>query len=443
MQSSYATRTTVLLSIFAALQFALFLGYFPLAIIVTPYGDVLDWLNGFYNLPAQSLWQYLWAPHNGHRLIFSKLLTVSDAKLFGGLSSPIAAVCLSLFLLAAAIALAGIRRSIANTAVRHWATAVAVLLLFPTSSYASFAYPVNSQHMLVSVFVFVACALLARAAGVVDESKPQRNGYFLLALVAGVCASLAALNGLIVWPLFLWMGWALRLGRAYNFAIAALGALVVTGFSYNYPIASETQALVSGLGDIAHIAKYLIEYHGMPWVEVGPLYWPAMVFGLAIFVLAVVSWAKGVLTPRTQPPATIVAVAMLTFSLATAVMIAVGRHQLDLLPAHRYATFLLITFVALFVLNIPRFEGWMSNTRGRAIVVSATLLFALGYLGQQVVVGQFAAQRANTFAQYEKDFLAGGRAPQATTALYFPSVNVLEERYRMLEKQRIYMFRPD
>ena len=162
MQASHTARATLVLSVFAALQFALFLGYFPLAIIIPPYGDVLDWLNGFYALPEQNLWQYLWAPHNGHRLVFSKLLTLSDAKVFGGLSYPIAVVCLSLFLLAAGVALAAIRRSVDHSAVRRWVTAVATLLLFPTTSYASFAYLVNSQHMLVSVFVFLACTLRRR-----------------------------------------------------------------------------------------------------------------------------------------------------------------------------------------------------------------------------------------------------------------------------------------
>ena len=133
---------------------------------------------------------------------------------------------------------------------------------------------------------------------------------------------------------------------------------------------------------------------------------------------------------------------MLAFSLATAMMIAIGRHQLDLFPAHRYAIFVVITYVALLVLNIPNFERWINDGRRYAITLSATLLFALAYLGQQVVVGQFAVQRAQAFAHYEKEFLAGGRTPEATTALYFPSIDVLEERYKMLEKERIYTFRP-
>ncbi len=442
MQPSHTARATALLSIIAVLQFALFLGYFPLAIIVTPYGDVLDWLNGFYNVPDQSLWQYLWTPHNGHRLVFSKLLTISDARLFGGLSYPIAAVGLLLLLIAAATTLAGLHRNVENAALRRWAIAVAALLLFPTSSYASFAYPVNSQHLIVSFFVFMACVLLARSGGVVDRRKLERNIYFSLALLAALCASLAALNGLLVWPLLLWLAWALRLGGFYGLAIAATGTLVGIGFSYHYPLASETHAVAGGLGDLVHIAKYLLEYHGMPWVEVGPLYWPAMGAGLAIFVLSLFFGLQGIWAARTQQPLTLVALAMLIFSLGTAAMIAIGRHQLDLLPAHRYAIFLLITWVALLVLSLPHFERWMRSARGATLVWSATLLLALGYLGQQVAVGQFAAQRATLFAHYEQEILAGGRAPQATHALYLPSVEVLEERYKMLEKERIYMFRP-
>jgi len=61
-------------------------------------------------------------------------------------------------------------------------------------------------------------------------------------------------------------------------------------------------------------------------MEVGPLYWPAIVLGSAVLLLSMIFSAKGILAPRTQPPITVVAIAMLIFSLATAVMIAIGRH---------------------------------------------------------------------------------------------------------------------
>lgn len=438
MQAFASARAMQILSGLAILQLTLFLVYFPFAIIVTPYGDMLDFLSGFYNLDGNSIWQYLWAPHNGHRIVFTKLLTIGDARIFGGAGYPVALICISAFLFAATIAVIGIRRSVNDPKARRWVTAVAVLMLFPTSSFASLAYPVNSQHMLVVFFVFLACVLLVRAGGGAGNTSVGRNTYFFLAMTAAVCATLTLLNGLMVWPILVWMSWVLRLGRGKFFAVVTLGILTIAAFSYHYVFSGYRSSV--NLVDMAQIVKYLIEYHGMPWVWVGPLYWPAMMFGLAILSVSIFS-LKNLLAPRTLKPIGVIALAMLIFSLATAVMIAGGRHQLDLLPAHRYSIFLLATFVALFVLHIPVFERWLSSQRGYSLGMQITLAVSVVYLGQQAVIGQFAVQRAKDFARYEKEMLAGAPSPQAVSALYFPSADVLKERYRLLEKQRIYMYR--
>ena len=85
----------------------------------------------------------------------------------------------------------------------------------------------------------------------------------------------------------------------------------------------------------------------------------------------------------------------------------------------------------------------MADRRGHAIVLSVTMLFALGYLGQQVLVGQFAARRAEFFASYEKQILVGAPEPEAVRAIYLPGAEPLERHYRVLKEQRIYMFRPE
>lgn len=438
MQVFASTRAMQILSSLAILQLTFFLVYFPFAIIVTPYGDMFDWLAGFYNLSDKSVWEYLWAPHNGHRIVFTKLLTIGDARIFGGAGYPVALICMSSFLFVAAIAVIGIRRSVEDPKARRWVTAVAVLLLFPTSSFASLAYPVNSQHLLVVFFVFLACVLLVRSGTGAGNTLRQRT-YFLLAMAAAVCATLTSLNGLMVWPILVWMSWVLRFGTGKFFAVVTLGMLTIAAFSYRYVFLGYRSS-VTDL-NVAQLVKYLIEYHGMPWVGIGPLYWPAIVFGLAILSVCIFS-LKNLLAPRMLKPIGVVALAMLVFSLSTAAMIAVGRHQLDLLPAHRYSIFLLTTFVALFVLYIPVFERWLSNQRGYSLVMQITLAVSIVYLGQQAVIGQFAVQRVKDFARYEKEMLAGAPSPQAVNALYFPSADVLKERYHVLEKQRIYMFRP-
>lgn len=443
MRATYASRATVLLSFLAALQFSLLIGYFPFAIILTPYGDTLDWLGSFYGSSAQSLWQYLWTPHNGHRIVFSKLLTMADAKLLGGLSYPIALVCLSLLLIAAVIVLAGLRRHVQDVAARRWAMAVTVLLLFPASSFPNIAYPVNSQQIIVSFFAFVACVLLVRSGTSVEERKLGRNATFLLALAAGMCASLSSLNGLLVWPILLWLTWTLALRRSRRLVIVTAGALVIMGLAYHDIGSSEFVASAGGLGSIAHVAKYLVEFHGMPWVEIPAVYWPGMAVGVIVVSLSLGFCVKGVLAPPRQRPLAMIALPMLMFSFGTAIVITVGRHAMGLLPAHRYGIFLVITCVALLILGLPTFERWMLDRRGHVIVLSASLVFALGYLGQQVPVGQFAVRRAELFAGYEKQILAGTPGPQAVRAIYLPGAEPLERHYRVLKEQRIYMFRPE
>ena len=81
-----------------------------------------------------------------------------------------------------------------------------------------------------------------------------------------------------------------------------------------------------------------------------------------------------------------------------------------------------------------------SNERSRALV---GIVFAVGYLGQQVAVGQFSVERAHAFAQHEKDILAGNAKPLALKAIYFYRVNRIEGFYRLLKEQKIYMFRPN
>ena len=60
-------------------------------------------------------------------------------------------------------------------------------------------------------------------------------------------------------------------------------------FAAVYKAGAEIGASVAAIGGIAHATRYLIEFHAMPRVEVGPFYWPAMRIGLAALLLSVFS----------------------------------------------------------------------------------------------------------------------------------------------------------
>ncbi|MFT5445752.1 MAG: hypothetical protein ACI9DC_000913, partial [Gammaproteobacteria bacterium] len=368
--STCTSRVAVLLLLLAAVQFVVFIGYFPSSIIVTPYGDVLDWLSGFYEIAQQNLWQYLPAPHNGHRIVFTKLLTVADARLFAGLGYPVAWVCLSLLLALATLVTCAIWRSVDDAIVRRWAIAVAILLLFPTSLYPNVAYPVNSQHVIVIFFAMMACGSLTCSAAA--DGARLRRLYSGVCVAAACCASLASLNGMLVWPILLWMAWSLRLGRSTSVVIVLVGVFVIVRFGVSSSVATETGSSIAALGDIAHATRYLIEFHAMPWIEVDSLYWPAMCIGLPLLLLSVFFCLQAFVSPHGMRPITVVAIAMLMFSLATAIVIALGRHKMNLSPAHRYGIFLVVSCVALFVLVLPVFERWMANARTMRVVLGLT-----------------------------------------------------------------------
>ena len=79
-------------------------------------------------------------------------------------------------------------------------------------------------------------------------------------------------------------------------------------------------------------------------------------------------------------------------------------------------------------------SAYKKNARYNALHISAKII--------QVAVGQYSMKRAEIFAQFEKDILAGKEAPLARKAIYLPNGKKIEQHYRMLEKQQIYMFNP-
>jgi len=253
---------------------------------------------------------------------------------------------------------------------------------------------------------------------------------------------MSSLNGLLVWPILVWVAWALRLEYKYILVLLAIGGVFafVLGDINSFP--SETMQSAIRLDDILRTFIYLLQYHSMPWAEIGLLYWPSLALGPAIFLLGIYFSVRGIVFSRASTPEALVALAMLLFALGTALVIALGRSSLGLLPAHRYGIFMIITCISLLFLSIPQFERWMSNLRGRTIVQCVTLVFAVGYLGQQVAVGNFSVHRAKTFTKYEQAILAGESEPLGRSAIYFSNVGKIEKFYELLKAQHIYMFRP-
>src|SRR5438132_13899468 len=54
-------------------------------LMLTPFGDMIAWLDQYSAFKRNGeLVQYLFAPHNEHRLVTIRLLTTADVEIFGG-----------------------------------------------------------------------------------------------------------------------------------------------------------------------------------------------------------------------------------------------------------------------------------------------------------------------------------------------------------------------
>jgi hypothetical protein len=119
-----------------------------------------------------------------------------------------------------------------------------------------------------------------------------------------------------------------------------------------------------------------------------------------------------------------------------------GRFRLGILPAHRYGLYGLAAYVSLFMLALPAIAALWERRRPRGLLLWGGCLLGVALLVQQVAVGKFAAERAEYFAQLEQRILNGERDPAVTHDI-FPDRQLLEEQYRIMREQKIYMFSTD
>ena len=71
------------------LYLAIFIHYVVATVITVPYLDLLEWILRYDQYwRAGDWWDYLWLPHNGHRLVWSLLLVLADIECCRGSTLP-------------------------------------------------------------------------------------------------------------------------------------------------------------------------------------------------------------------------------------------------------------------------------------------------------------------------------------------------------------------
>lgn len=349
------------------------------ALIPSPYSDAWEWVAGLTAVArGGDPWAWLFQPHNGHLLVWTRALLMADQAFAGGRNG--------LFLASGVLLLAGLAWALTAVLRREGApggaAAVTVMVIASAPNLMNAAVQINAQYVQV-----MALAMLALIAQGQEGWRGQA-----LAVALGGLACLGNAAALAIWP-------ALALGAAQRrdwrrlvLVLAVAGP--VTGFLLLAQLQAFGGGAAAGRVSPMEIATYALAYLGLPATRASSL------AGLGLGVLlAAAGLSLTLISLKSTSRLIRLAGASAAFSLTTALLAAVGRVAIDGgdIPL-RYATFVtpLHLALALAAAEAARRRAWSAPIW---VALAAALLAGQAFTGQAIV--EVAARNRALIADFE------------------------------------------
>jgi hypothetical protein len=405
----------------------------------------------------------LWAQHNEHRLLFPRLLMIGLARLTGWNTT--------YELGANVVFAAGIAWLLGwQACVSAKMLSVGARPLLPVIALAVFSLN-QAENWLAGWNMQIFLAVLGVVAAVVLLARTGEWPPFALAVLAGVVASYAALNGNLVWPIGLVVLLAgSRAGAAPGRLRVALwlaaGALTLATYVVGYRPTAEQPALAAVLASGGRYAQYALIYLGAPLAR-GPVELAfelvsgdagaicnlgdsalcatagraALLAGAAGVVLAVVA---GVVAARDRAlfAAALPFLALMLYGLSCAVLTSAGRTGFGVAQAlsQRYATvvtpfWMSIVVVLYLAARAPHPDGRFAAPVYAAIAVFVALV-VMGTLQGRVHLARqhaFLAEAREALVRLDDDALIGQRV--------FPDPAFVRANVHTLQEHHLSVFR--
>ena len=307
--------------------------YFPL-----PHWD--EW-SLFDHLAQGGGWSlsWLWAQHNEHRILTTKLLFLLDVELFQG-KQIFLLTCIFLVQLLQVALLSWSLRSLAGWRGSQWRIGtglIAYCVLCPTQ-YENLVWGFQVQ------FVMTACMATFAILALLLYHREPGTKFLFVSITAATLATWSLANGMLLWPLLI--GAALRLrmrAQAWrSLLIAAAVNIALYVYGYHRPV---SDAKLPSVGQSLH---YIVVYFGSTFVRhsSGIIAMITGVLGISAAAFFIVSALRRRDTASLLQ--TELALLML-FTLATAAVTSTGRLHLGVeqATASRYQTFALLFWCCL------------------------------------------------------------------------------------------------
>ena len=340
-----------------------------------------------------SLFNYLIAPHNEHRILTTRLIAMFDERLLWGREYAqliathllqIASACLAYY-------------AISPRPPDRWsvpekilaATCLALLFVSPSFLY-TLIVPFQVQHAIMEFLCVVACLIVGRASTDPSEAITSiRKTLLALIALAFVCTftlgsapviliAAAAMSIVLRWGL-LWV-------------------LIIAGFAGAHTIAVllTTQFVGSPTHDILAIFKFTVIYLGAPLLRLDA--WPAPIatwssspvlaaaFGSIVLITGVVFGVARLMRPGLGGRTAAFGLMLVVIVVVTGLAAGISRAQFGFLEAgnKKYASFAALGFVGVLAIACGYFR---QTAKGSSWAQSATFFVILALLLPASVVG--------------------------------------------------------
>ncbi|SEM34031.1 hypothetical protein SAMN02800694_0706 [Luteibacter sp. UNCMF331Sha3.1] len=384
-----------------------------------PYWDMWDGYVGFFLRASSEGWSALFEAHNEHRLILARLLFYPDIAWFGGMG---------ILPLVANVALAGgVAFSLCRAALtlttegspptRHAIVALIVGMAFFWSQRENFTWAFQTQFFLAEALPLFAFQLAASGASAKRAGNLPAMGTACAFLAIGAMA-----NGILVFPLLLFLGACIGLGRRWLFGTGLITIATIALFLRAFRGGQTHVPMLLVLQDRPfEVLHFVLRYLGSPlYFALGaapPAIPSAEVSGAVLLVgacwLVPAAWRE-----RRSRPLRIAMLAVVSYVVASALGTALGRLpiQYGLAGAlvSRYSSLAMLAWLALVVAASPGLAAGLSRARVPALIC-AVLLAMLPW--------QLRAARSQASITWNRELAGlalatGTNDPEAISAVY-------------------------
>jgi hypothetical protein len=387
-----------------------------------PYWDMIDWILSYLRDGIAPMF----TPDNEHRVAIPRLLIAFDIYAFRGALWPLYVVSLS----ALAVLCALIGRAAAAVAKDHDVAgaaagcALAVCLLLRGFSITDY-FPINLPHLFAAFFAVLGCAAIASRPG-----WPMAVVALMLALASAWCQS----SGLVMLPVLAWLAWRANGNIAIAVALVAACVIVPALYVQGMSLASLDHA------GVVPLARFIIEYFGVPWTRLAgglPVAW--LEGGVIVVTLSgFLMWAT---VRKPASPALAFLLGVAAYMLGVALLTGLGRAgAIDLQSQGiRYGIYAEVAQAVCFALLWP----WLWRTavrlsRGWQILVTATVVALL--FAEQVVSAAVIHRRTGQIAQAAARLCAGSQNADDLLQIYPDAARALDFMHE-IEHRKLYCFR--